>query len=41
MDEHQAQYQCPCGCGFPEELGKYGCPNCEGDEGPAELEGAE
>ena len=26
----------PCGCGyvFAESLGHYGCPNCEGDEGP-------
>jgi hypothetical protein len=23
-------YQC-CGIEFPEELGKYGCPNCNGD----------
>jgi len=26
--------QCGCGYVFPEELGHYGCPNCEGDEGP-------
>jgi hypothetical protein len=24
-------YQCPCGYTFPEDLGKYGCPNCEGE----------
>jgi DNA (cytosine-5)-methyltransferase 1 len=27
--------QCGCGYVFPESLGQYGCPNCEGDEGPA------
>ncbi|MBI6621157.1 DNA cytosine methyltransferase [Pseudomonas corrugata] len=27
--------QCGCGYIFPESLGHYGCPNCEGDEGPA------
>lgn len=27
--------QCGCGHRFPESLGAYGCPNCEGDEGPA------
>ncbi|RXT61688.1 DNA cytosine methyltransferase [Pseudomonas syringae] len=27
--------QCRCGHVFSEELGHYGCPNCEGDEGPA------
>lgn len=27
--------QCGCGCVFAESLGQYGCPNCEGDEGPA------
>ncbi|WP_458717019.1 DNA cytosine methyltransferase [Pseudomonas gregormendelii] len=27
--------QCGCGCVFGEELGPYGCMNCEGDEGPA------
>lgn len=26
--------QCGCGYIFPVELGPYGCPNCEGDEGP-------
>ncbi|MGV6396931.1 DNA (cytosine-5-)-methyltransferase [Pseudomonas caspiana] len=26
--------QCGCGYVFAEELGHYGCPNCEGDEGP-------
>jgi hypothetical protein len=27
-----------CGCGhkFPAKLGKYGCPNCEGDNAKAE-----
>lgn len=24
-------YACPCGHTFPEELGKYGCPNCLGE----------
>ncbi|WP_375123563.1 DNA cytosine methyltransferase [Pseudomonas sp. LW8] len=27
--------QCGCGYTFEESLGQYGCPNCEGDEGPA------
>lgn len=27
--------QCGCEYVFPESLGHYGCPNCEGDEGPA------
>lgn len=27
--------QCGCGYVFGEPLGPYGCPNCEGDEGPA------
>lgn len=27
--------QCGCGHVFSEELGHYGCVNCEGDEGPA------
>lgn len=26
--------QCGCGHLYPDELGTYGCPNCEGDEGP-------
>jgi DNA (cytosine-5)-methyltransferase 1 len=29
--------QCGCGYVFPESLGQYGCPNCEGDEGPAVI----
>lgn len=28
-------YLCRCGFRFPQELGKYGCPNCCGDNGPA------
>lgn len=27
--------QCGCGSVFAESLGQYGCPNCEGDDGPA------
>ena len=27
--------QCGCGYVFVLDLGQYGCPNCEGDEGPA------
>lgn len=27
--------QCGCGCTFRPDLGPWGCPNCEGDEGPA------
>lgn len=30
-------YRCRCGCEFPESLGKYGCSNCCGDSGPAQL----
>lgn len=30
-------YACRCGHDFPASLGKYGCPNCEGDE-HAELQ---
>lgn len=26
--------QCGCGHIYPDELGAYGCPDCEGDEGP-------
>jgi len=29
--------ECRCGHRFPEELGKYGCPNCEGDAMAAPL----
>lgn len=29
------EYGCKCGYRFPAELGKYGCPNCEGESGPA------
>lgn len=28
-------HQCGCGWVFGLDLGQYGCPNCEGDEGPA------
>lgn len=31
-------YLCGCGHEFPASLGKYGCPNCEGDE-VGELQG--
>ena len=31
-------YLCGCGHEFPASLGKYGCPNCHGEEG-AELQG--
>ena len=34
----QEHYLCGCGYEFPEELGAFGCPNCEGDEGPAVLQ---
>jgi DNA (cytosine-5)-methyltransferase 1 len=27
--------RCGCGYEFDDSLGPYGCPNCEGDEGPA------
>lgn len=39
-DELQEQRSCNCGHEFPEHLGPYGCPNCEGDEGPALVLGA-
>lgn len=29
------RYVCGCGCGFPYDLGKRGCPNCKGAKGPA------
>ena len=29
-------YQCACGHIFDHSLGKYGCPNCEGESGPAQ-----
>jgi hypothetical protein len=29
-------YKCKCGHSFPEDLGKYGCFNCEGDN-PVKL----
>ena len=29
------RYTCPCGATFPLDLGKYGCPNCCGESGPA------
>lgn len=29
------EYLCKCGYRFPDSLGAYGCPNCNGDEGPA------
>lgn len=32
-------YICPCGHTFAVDLGKYGCPNCEAEVGPATLEG--
>lgn len=32
------RYACPCGgARFVHTLGKYGCPNCGGDAGPARL----
>lgn len=34
---HPGKYACPCGHTFEEDLGKYGCPNCEGEEGAARL----
>ena len=33
--ETGAVLRCGCGYEFSERLGAYGCPNCEGDEGPA------
>lgn len=30
-----ADLECGCGYVFDDALGEYGCPNCEGDEGPA------
>jgi len=34
-DAMVAVYRCKCGYTFEESLGAYGCPNCEGDSGPA------
>jgi len=31
------EYLCPCGYRFLEALGAYGCPNCCGDSGRADL----
>lgn len=31
------RYKCRCGHEFPSHLGKYGCPNCAG-ENPATLQ---
>lgn len=31
------RYRCGCGHEFDERMGKYGCANCEGDQGPAKL----
>jgi hypothetical protein len=31
------EYHCRCGHTFPEALGKYGCPNCNGSSGAAGL----
>ena len=41
MTDHPPYYLCPCGHSFEYALGAYGCPNYEGDHGPAELEGDE
>jgi hypothetical protein len=30
-------YVCRCGATVAYELGKYGCPNCEGEHAPARL----
>lgn len=38
MNESTLYYRCPCGHRFLEVLGVYGCPNCEGESGPARLE---
>ena len=34
---HPGQYGCKCGRRFSVDLGKYGCPNCCGDSGPAKV----
>lgn len=31
MSAMSAEIHCGCGATFPAELGKHGCPNCEGD----------
>src|SRR5690554_1755639 len=33
--DERPDLRCGCGYEFADELGEYGCPNCEGDEGPA------
>lgn len=35
--QHPGQYGCKCGHRFDVSLGKYGCPNCCGDSGPAKI----
>ena len=37
MDPEEYEYLCKCGFKFGAHLGKYGCPNCGADSGPAEL----
>lgn len=34
---NSCMYRCRCGCTFAMELGRYGCPNCLGDYGPASI----
>lgn len=29
---HEGKVTCPCGYEHPADLGRYGCPNCLGDE---------
>jgi hypothetical protein len=36
-DDGFSAYVCDCGCRFERGLGKYGCPNCCGDNGAALL----
>ena len=33
----QSTYACKCGFRFDQSLGKYGCPNCYCEKGPAKL----
>lgn len=38
MSEPPICYWCPCGFTFLVELGEYGCPNCNGTSGEAEID---
>lgn len=37
VDQAYSHYICGCHYRFELKLGAYGCPNCNGDNGPAQL----